>query len=108
MREREAGALVRARACLGGKCRALREQQHGSPPVWNAYFGMPRRPVVRSAVLVLERAGLPAAVVTRRVRLERWEENGPGCGTQWVGLVRYVDGKLVQVPYADRSRYARN
>lgn len=44
-------------------------------------------------------------MLARHVRMERWEENGPGCGTDWVAVIRYVDRKLVQVPYAGHRRY---
>jgi hypothetical protein len=68
---------------------------------------MPNGPATRTLVLVLERPVGAADVLARRVRMERWEENGPGCGTDWVAIISYVNGKLVQVPYADRRRYLR-
>lgn len=107
VREREAGSLLRGRACLGSRCRPLRRQRGRVPVVWGVGFPIPRRPGTRPLVVVLERAGQPAEVLSRRVRLERREENGPGCGTEWQGLVRYAEGTLVQVPYSDRPRYLR-
>ena len=106
VREREAGPLVRGRACLGSRCRSLRRGRYIAG-VWLAGFPVARRPGTHPVVVVLERAGQPAEVMSRRVTLERTEENGPGCGTEWQGVVRYAQGKLVQVPFSERERYVR-
>ena len=105
VREREAGTFLRARAWLGTRSRTLRQRQVLSADVHTAGFPMPNGPATRTLVLVLERAGGPAEVLARNVRMERWEENGPRCGTDWVAVVRYVNGKLAQVPYAGHSRH---
>lgn len=107
MGTRDAGVVTLARACLGARCRRLRQLSARVPGILSTSFAIPSRPGTRPVVLVLERPGQPAQVLSRRVRLQRHEANGPGCGTDWEGFVRYRDGKLVRVPYADLARYVR-
>lgn len=106
-KEQESGQLTRATTCVAARCRALRPSLGGSRvEVWQRGIRLRAHgPVVTSVVLVLERRGRKAEVVSRRTRLRPIEINGPGCGTDWAAGLIYRGGRLVS--YRVRGEVAR-
>ena len=70
--------LKRAAVCVGDRCTRSKH------PARRVFFPVKASgPKLVPVFLMLEREGEPADMRAVRVRLRRFEPNGPGCGTWW-------------------------